>query len=57
MATKKTQQRTARGLSSNLMLTQKEREALRKGAEADMKKHGFKTVDELIAYYDSLRGY
>ena len=57
MATKKTQQKTVKGLSSNLMLTQKEREALRKGAEADMKKHGFKTIDELIAYYDSLRGY
>ena len=57
MATKKAQQKTVKGLSSSLMPTQKEREALRRGAEADMKKHGFKTVDELIAYYDSLRGY
>ena len=43
--------------SSSLRPTEKERAALRKGAAADMKKHGFKTVDELIAYYDSKRGY
>lgn len=42
---------------SNLELTERERAALRKSAEADMKKHGFKTVDELTAYYDRKRGY
>lgn len=44
-------------LCSNLELTEHERAALRKSAEADMKKHGFKTVDELTAYYDRKRGY
>lgn len=42
---------------SNLGLTERERAALRKSAEADMKKHGFKTVDELTAYYDKKCGY
>lgn len=41
---------------SNLELTEQERAALRKSAEADMRKHGFKTVDELTAYYDRKRG-
>lgn len=40
-----------------LSLTEDELAALRKSAEADMKKHGFKTADELTAYYDSKRGY
>lgn len=62
MATKKTSQRAAKKPSSkaangSLKLTEKERAALRKSAEADMKKHGFKTVEELTAYYDSKRGY
>lgn len=43
--------------SGSLKLTDKERIALRKGAEADMKKHGFKTPEELTAYYDKKRGY
>ena len=37
--------------------TEKERAKWRKNADAEMKKHGFKTVDELIEYYDSKRGY
>ena len=59
MPAKKTPQKgvkkTAGG--SSLKLTDKERAALIKHAEADMKKHGFKTVEELEAYYDSKRGY
>lgn len=42
---------------SALQLTDEERAGLRKSAEADMKKLGFMTVDELTAYYDSKRGY
>ena len=42
---------------TKLELTESERAALRKRAEADMKKHGFKTVDVLTAYYDKKRGY
>ena len=57
MATKKTQQKTVKGLSSRPMLTQKEQEAAVKRVDADMKKHGFKTLDELMDYYDSKRGY
>lgn len=38
-------------------LTEKELAALRNGAVADMQKHGFHTVEELNAYYDSKRGY
>lgn len=41
----------------HLELTDEERARLRKSAEADMKKLGFMTVDELTAYYDSKRGY
>lgn len=37
--------------------TKKQAEAAQKRAEADMKKHGFKTVDELIDHYDRQRGY
>ena len=37
--------------------TKKEADAATKRAQADMKKHGFKTVEELEAYYDSKRGY
>lgn len=43
--------------STLLSLSAKERAALRKGALADMQKYGFRTVDELTAYYDSKRGY
>jgi len=59
MPAKKTPQKSTKKPSggSSLKLTDKERAALRKGAEADMKKHGFKTVEELTAYYDSKRGY
>ena len=44
-------------LSKSLMPTEKEKAELKRRAEADMKRHGFKTVDELMAYYDSKRGY
>lgn len=57
MSTKKTPQNPAKKPSGGMKLTEKERAALRKGAEADMKKHGFKTVEELTAYYDKKRGY
>ena len=61
MATKKTPQSGAkppkRGLTPSYKPTQKESDAAVKRAKADMKKHGLKTVDELIAYYDSKRGY
>ncbi len=60
MPAKKTPQKGAKKpakASGSLKLTEKERAALRKGAQADMKKHGFKTVDELIAYYDKQKGY
>lgn len=55
MATKKAPKKSSG--SGSLKLSDKERAALRKGAQADMKKHGFKTVDELKAYYDKKRGY
>lgn len=42
---------------SKLELTESERAALRKSAEADMEKHGFSTPEELIDYYDRKRGY
>ena len=38
-------------------LREKETVALIKSALADMKKHGFRTIDELIADYDSKRGH
>ena len=44
-------------LRSPFAPTEKERAAAIRNALADMKKHGFKTVEELIAYYDSKRGY
>ena len=42
---------------SPLALTEKERTALRRGALAAMKRHGFKTPEEYIEYIDSKRGY
>lgn len=59
MPAKKTPQKGAKKTvnGSSLKLTEKERAALRKNAEADMKKHGFKTPEELTAYYDKKRGY
>ncbi len=57
MPTKKSPQKPAKKSSGSLSLTQKERAALRKGAQADMKRHGFKTIEELEAYYDSKKGY
>ena len=58
MPAKKTPQKPAKkAAGGSLKLSDKERAALRKGAEADMKRHGFKTVEELTAYYDSKRGY
>lgn len=56
MLTKKTAKK-ATPQAGSLALSEKERTALRKSAEADMKKHGFKTVEELTAYYDKKRGY
>ena len=55
MATKKTTKDGTK--SGKLGLTAKERESLKKSAEAEMKKHGFKTPEELIAYRDKTRGY
>lgn len=57
MPAKKTPQKGAKKPAGGLKLTSKERAELRKSAEADMKKHGFKTVEELTAYYDKKRGY
>lgn len=61
MSTKKTPQKGAKKPTSKLtpsyIPTKKEHDAAIKHVEADMKKHGFKTLDELIAYYDSKRGY
>ena len=57
MPAKKAPQKSSKKPSNSMKLTDKEREKLRKGAEADMKKHGFKTVDELIDHYDKKRGY
>ena len=44
-------------LSKSLLPTEKERAKLKKSAEADLKRHGFRSVEELTAYYDSKRGY
>lgn len=58
-AKKTTPKKTAKKPSgdSPLKLSEKELNALIKRAEADMKKHGFKSVDELTDYYDGKRGY
>lgn len=58
MPAKKTPQRGAKKpASGGLKLSDKERAALSKSAQADMKKRGFKTPEELIDYYDKKRGY
>ena len=57
MPAKNTPNKANKKPSGGLALSDKERAALRKNAEADMKKHGFKTVEELTAYYDEKRGY
>lgn len=57
MPAKKSPQKQAKKPSGGIKVSDKERAALRKSAEADMKKHGFKTVDELTDYYDKKRGY
>ena len=57
MANKKNPQKSAPKMSKGLMVSDKERAALRKSAEADMKRLGFKSVEELTAYYDTKRGY
>jgi len=44
-------------LSSSLKPSEKEKAELRRRAEADMKRHGFKSVEELEAFYDKKRGY
>lgn len=43
--------------SSITRTTDKEKAAMAKRAMADMKRLGFKTPEELQAYYDSKRGY
>lgn len=50
-------QKPSKGLTPSYVPTKKEHDAAVKRAEADMKKHGFKTVEELTAYYDKKRGY
>lgn len=60
MPAKKTSQRPNKldkPLSKGLRFTEKEIAALNKRATAEMKKHGFKTVEEYEAYVDSKRGY
>lgn len=57
MPAKKSTKQSNKKKSSGITVTEKEKAAWARQAEADMKKHGFKTVDELIAYYDSKRGY
>ena len=57
MPAKKNPQRAAKKPSGGITLTDRERAAGRKRVEADMKKHGFTTVDQLMKYYDSKRGY
>ena len=57
MANKKNPQKSAPKMSKGLMVSDKERAVLRKSAEADMKRLGFKSVEELTAYYDKKRGY
>ena len=61
MPAKKTPQKGAKKPTSKVtpsyVPTKKESDAAVKRAQADMKKHGFKTVDELTAYYDKKRGY
>lgn len=58
MAKKKTQKKVMENKPKKpTLLSDKERASLRKTAEADMKKYGFKTVEELIAHYDKQRGY
>lgn len=61
MPAKKTTQQPAKKSAGKLTPafkpTKKQAEAARKRAEADMKKHGFKSVDELTDYYDRQRGY
>lgn len=44
-------------LTPGYKLTPKQAEAAQRQAAADMKKHGFKTVDELVDFYDKKRGY
>lgn len=58
MPAKKTPQKAKqKPLSGSLKVTDKEKAELKRRAEADMKRHGFKTVEELMDFYDSKRGY
>lgn len=58
MATKKTVQSGDKApKKSPFELSRDQIKQMSKEAEEDMKKHGFKTVEQLIAYYDSQRGY
>ena len=56
-ASKSTKKTPKKAVGGGLSVSDKEISRMAKSAEADMKKHGFKTVDELVAYYDSKRGY
>ena len=60
MPAKKSPQKSSKPaarLTPSYKPTKKQAAAAQKQAEADMKKHGFKTVDELIDHYDKKRGY
>lgn len=61
MPAKKTTQKSANKptakLTPSFKPTKKQATAAQKQAEADMKKHGFKTIDELTDFYDKKRGY
>jgi hypothetical protein len=57
MPAKKAPKKAVKKPSSVLSLSDKERAALRKGGEADMKKHGFKSPEEYIKWIDNQRGY
>lgn len=60
MPGKKTPQKSGKPagkLTPSYKPTKKQAAAAEKQAAADMKKHGFKTVEELTAFYDKKRGY
>lgn len=61
MAARKTPSKTpskpTKKLTPSYAPTKKQAEAAQKRAAADMKKHGFKTVEELTDFYDKQRGY
>ncbi len=54
---KNTQKAPKKAAGGGLSVSDKEMSKMAKSAQADMKKHGFKSAEELAAYYDSKRGY